>query len=68
MNLFNTTVATLALTFTVFASDAKTETKLETKTPQSLISFIDTKEATGDVKAVYDEVTKAWGFVPIVLK
>jgi len=64
MNLLNTSILTLALTFTAMA----TEVKAEKKTVQSLISFTDTKDAKDDVKAVYDEITKAWGFVPIVLK
>jgi uncharacterized peroxidase-related enzyme len=64
MKLLNTTLITLALTFTAMA----TEVKAEPKIAQSLLSFTDTKEAKDDVKAVYEEITKAWGFVPIVLK
>jgi uncharacterized peroxidase-related enzyme len=64
MKLLNTTLLTLALTFTAFA----TETKIEQKKAESLLSFVDTKDAKDDVKAVYDEITKAWGFVPIVIK
>ena len=64
MKLLNISILTLALTFTSFA----TEVKAEIKTAPSLLSFVDIKEAKGEVKAVYEEVTKAWGFVPIVLK
>ena len=64
MKLLTTSILTLALTLTVGATEVKTDIK----TPDSLIGFVDTKEAKGEVKAVYDEITKAWGFVPIVLK
>jgi uncharacterized peroxidase-related enzyme len=64
MKLLHISILTLALTLTALA----TEAKVEKKTANSLISFTDTKEAKNDVKAVYDEITKAWGFVPIVLK
>ncbi len=64
MKLLNTSILILALTVSTMA----TETKVEKQTANSLISFTDTKEAKNDVKAVYEEITKAWGFVPIVLK
>ena len=64
MKLLNTTILTLALSMTAMATEVKTETT----TAPSLLSFIDTKEAKDEIKAVYDEITKAWGFVPIVLK
>ena len=66
MKLLNISILTLALTLATFATEVKSETK--TKTAPSLLSFTDIKEAKGDVKAVYAEITKAWGFVPIVLK
>ncbi|HHD81755.1 MAG TPA: hypothetical protein ENK94_01015 [Campylobacterales bacterium] len=64
MKLLNTAILAVALTLTAFAS----ETKVQPQTPESLLSFVNIKDAKGDVKAVYDEITKAWGFVPIVLK
>jgi len=64
MKLLNATLLTIALSLTAFSSDVKPELKIEA----SLLSFIDTKEAKNEVKAVYEEITKAWGFVPIVLK
>lgn len=57
-----TTALALSLTLSLVATEAPVST------PASLLSYVDTKAATGDVKAVYDEVTAAWGFVPIVLK
>lgn len=68
MKLFNkiTSVTVFALSLTLSAT--ATEPKLEIKIAESRISFTDIKDAKGDVKAVYEEITKAWGFVPIVLK
>ena len=64
MNLLNRTSTILALTLSLTLFGMATEVK----TPDSLLSFTDTKEAKGDVKAVYEEITKAWGFVPVILK
>jgi len=62
------TLLALSLTLTATANEANIDTKVETKVADSRISFTDIKDAKDDVKAVYDEITKAWGFVPIVLK
>jgi uncharacterized peroxidase-related enzyme len=64
MNLLKQTSTILALTVSLTLFGLATDVK----TPHSLIGFTDTKEAKDDVKAVYEEITKAWGFVPIVLK
>ena len=64
MNLFNQTTTILALTISLTLSSMATEPKV----PASLIGFTDTKEAKNDVKAVYEEITKAWGFVPVIIK
>ena len=64
MKLFNQTTTILALTLSLTLSSMATEPKV----PASLIGFTDTKEAKNDVKAVYEEITKAWGFVPVVIK
>ena len=64
MKSFNQTTTILALTLSLTLSSMATEPKV----PASLIGFTDTKEAKNDVKAVYEEITKAWGFVPVVIK
>ena len=64
MNSFNKATTILALTLSLTLSSMATEPK----TPASLIGFTDTKEAKNDVKAVYEEITKAWGFVPVIIK
>lgn len=66
MKLLNASILTIALTFTAFAAEAPTT--VTEKKADSLISFTDTKDAKDEVKAVYDEITKAWGFVPVVMK
>ena len=66
MKLFTktTTLIALALSLTLVgnASDVKTELS------KPLISYPSADKATGDVKAVYDEIKKAWGMVPEPLK
>ncbi|CAA6815766.1 MAG: Unknown protein [uncultured Sulfurovum sp.] len=64
MTLLNSSILTLALTFTAFAS----ETKVAEKPMPSLLSFVEEKDAKGEIKKVYDEITKTWGFVPVVIK
>ena len=63
-NITSITLLALSLTLTATANESKVEKKIA----DSRISFTDIKDAKDDVKAVYAEITKAWGFVPIVLK
>ena len=59
------TALALSLTLGVSATEAP---KADAVVAPSLLSFVESKDATGDVKAVYDEITAAWGFVPVVIK
>jgi len=52
----------LSLTLAVNASDEKIELS------KPLITYTSADKATGDVKAVYAEIKKAWGIVPEPLK
>jgi uncharacterized peroxidase-related enzyme len=65
MKLLKKTTTGLALALSLTAQENETTTITP---PQSLLSFVETKDATGDVKKIYDEIKAAWGFVPIVLK
>ena len=67
MTFITKTITITTLAFSLSIGAYATEGPAST-TPASLLSFVDSKEATRDVKAVYDEITAAWGFVPVVLK
>jgi uncharacterized peroxidase-related enzyme len=68
MKLLGKTTSTLAMILALTLNLNADTVKKETTQAPSLLSFVDNKNATGDVKTVYDEITKAWGFVPIVIK
>ena len=72
MTLFKKTTTSLALilslsTMGLFANEAKTVDTNSSKAP-SLLSFTSEKDAKGEVKKVYDEIKKQWGFVPVVIQ
>ena len=71
-----TTIIALALSLTLSGNaseakktnDVKAEESKKVEMTKPLISYTSSDKATGDVKAVYDEIKKAWGMVPEPLK
>ena len=71
MTLLTKTTSTFLLALSLALGANATETKPATEnitTAPSLLSFVSEKDATGDVKAVYDEIKAKWGFVPVVIQ
>ena len=72
MTLFKKTTTSLALILSLSsmglsANEAKT-VDVNSSTAPSLLSFTSEKDAKGEVKKVYDEIKKQWGFVPVVIQ
>lgn len=67
MNLLTkaTTATLLSLTLLTMSVQAKEST---TQTTGPLITYVSQQDATGDIKAVYDEIQAAFGIVPEPIK
>jgi len=65
-----TTATALALSLATgaYATEAKPAVASIATPPPSLLSFTSEKDATGDVKKIYDEIKAQWGFVPVVIQ
>jgi len=67
MSLLIKTTSTLALALSLTLGASASETA-NTEIEKPLISYTSTQEATGDVKAVYEEIKAAYGIVPEPIK
>ena len=68
MTLLTKSTTSLAMILGLSLCASATEIPTQPKITKPLISYVSESDATGDVKAVYDEIRKAYGIVPEPIK